>query len=40
MELDAEKATMKGTNRNNSELLRKFATPQGGYFLRQVRAVN
>jgi hypothetical protein len=37
MELAAEKATMQGANRSNSELLREFATPQGDYFPRQVR---
>jgi len=37
MELAAEKAAMQGANRSNSGLLREFATPQGGYFPRQVR---
>jgi hypothetical protein len=37
MELAAEKAAMQGANRSNSELLREFATPQGGYFPCQVR---
>ena len=32
-----KKSPCKAQNRSNSELLREFATPQGGFFQRQVR---
>jgi hypothetical protein len=40
MELAVEKSAMEGANSRNSELLREFATPQGGYFRAKSASMN